>query len=266
MKTRMLFEDDEANLISLFRAFAKSFSSGVRVISESDEAVTMINELLNDEKWAEWVNNSANTTNPPDYYYDNGKIMLEVMRVDDHARTQGNKLVNPYIKKQREVEQEMRENGGLPLAPTAPIFVNTQTDLPSNNDHNYIFYRDNFKRVVEKHIKRIPEYRLNHPGYKLIFFVYDESTIYYEADTPNKTVKPGEPFKYIPHFWYADRAFADIITNADIDFLIWYTPYKIDWTKISTIGDNIPAAGIFDCKKMPTDTINYPAEYMFSIE
>ena len=49
------------------------------------------------------------------------------------------------------------------------IVVNAVTDLPSNEDHNYQFYYENFARALEKHIKKIPLYRSNHPDKKLIF-------------------------------------------------------------------------------------------------
>ena len=44
-------------------------------------------------------------------------------------------------------------------------------------------YCKGFERTVKKHIGKIENYRNNHPGYKLIFFVFDESSgIYFENE------------------------------------------------------------------------------------
>lgn len=49
------------------------------------------------------------------------------------------------------------------------IFINARTELPSELDHNYIFYYKNFNRIIEKHVKSIDLYRKNHPNFKIIF-------------------------------------------------------------------------------------------------
>ena len=50
--------------------------------------------------------------------------------------------------------------------------------LSTKEDHDYQKYIDNFQRVFEKHNLKVPKYKENHPGYKTIFFIYDESSAY----------------------------------------------------------------------------------------
>ena len=108
--------------------------------------------------------------------------------------------------------------------------VNAVTDLPSCEDHNYLFYYENFKRTVEKHISKIPLYRQNHPDKKLIFFVFDESTAYLRVDDKELAQRgpiPLEKFWGVPQCFFADTRFMEVFRETDIDFLIWFAPYKM---------------------------------------
>lgn len=234
--------------------------------AQNSEAIRIIAEsLLDDDKWQkEWVDNSAKNAPPPDYYNDNQKLMLEVMRVDDHAFEQNGRIFNPTNQKARKSEKEIKEKFEDSLTELTQIFVNTPTDLPSFEDHNYGFYKNNFKRIVEKHIEKIDLYRSNHPGYKLIFFVFDESSMYCQVDEPHKTIKQGERFDAEPHFWFYDKVFLDVFKESGIDYLIWYTPYKQLELFVPPL--NLPYAIVFDCNHMDEESIEYPEAYMTSTE
>lgn len=144
--------------------------------------------------------------------------------------------------------------------------MNAVTDLPSNEDHNYQFYCENFKRALEKHIKKIPLYRSNHPDKKLIFFVFDESTAYVQVDDPEFAKRgplAGEPFEAALVWHFTDKRFLDVFRNADIDYLIWYTPYKHFWGAPV----QLPKVCVFDVKHYNyKHVVEYPEELIMSTE
>ena len=79
--------------------------------------------------------------------------------------------------------KEIAEKGNLFITPDSCLMV--------CEDHNYDFYVDNFNRVVGKHIKKLKN-KKNHPGFKIIFFVYDESSSYikcFDEKRPEKLDK-----------------------------------------------------------------------------
>ena len=264
----MLFEDSEAKILKEFRAFANAdwIKAPLYVLSDSDETVAMITDFIDETKWnSEWTDASSKSDPPPDFYNNQEKIMLEVMRIDDHAYVDNRaKIQNPTNQKARKTAREMLDSGKIKLAPNGNIFVNAPTDLPTLEDHNYGFYINNFKRVIEKHIIHIPMYQNNHPGFKMIFFIYDESSAYFQVNTPNRAISQGERFAGIPHYWFLDKSFLDVVEQSGIDYLIWYTPYKRIERSEQPI--ELPMACVLDCNQLPTEVISYPEELMMSVE
>ena len=49
--------------------------------------------------------------------------------------------------------KELKESGIQEIFPNTELIVNAKTLLPSEQDHNYLFYKSNFERVVSEHIK-----------------------------------------------------------------------------------------------------------------
>ena len=97
-------------------------------------------------------------------------MMLEVMRVDDHGFKKKGKIINQSLAREHMVERELREAGILDQFPNLKsIIINADSGLPTEEDHNYCFYYDNFRRTLEHHKSKIGNYRMNHPGYKTIF-------------------------------------------------------------------------------------------------
>ncbi len=261
----MLFEDKEQNLLEDFRLFSSMNTESVYLVSDTDETRMIIRSIIDDNSWhSEWIDSSSKSDPPPDFYNKNRDLMLEVMRVDDHSFEEKGRIQNPTNQKARAVEKELREKGFLDNSPNARLFVNSPTDLPSSKDHDYRFYKDSFKRIIEKHKGQIHQYRENHPGYKLIFFVYDESSIYCRVDTPNRTIKQGERIKGIPHYWFYDKTFLDLIRDSGIDFFIWFTPYKL--FELMELPFDLPRTCVYDCNHMQIEAIEYPEDYMMSLE
>ena len=261
----MLEEDKESNLLEMFRLFANNSLSSICLIPNSETVVAIVDILRDERIWeTEWIDSSSKDAPPPDFYNDRKRIMMEVMRVDDHAYEHEGKIINPTAIRARTIEKELQESGVLDLNPNARININSPTDLPSLEDHNYRYYKTNFRRIIEKHKKQIARYRINHPGYKLVFFVFDESSMYCKTDTPNRTIKKGEPFLSVPHIWFSDKAFTEIFKNSEIDYLVWFTPYKQFICSNPTI--KLPLVCVFDCNQEGYEPIDYPEDYMVSTE
>lgn len=227
----MNYYDDERNIIQLFR------DDKFKAVIISDNPVKMrkiINRIIRSFKWKHWTYNAKKSDPPPDFYSDKYGLAMEVMRVDDHAfLNDKGKISNPVNEREHQIQrnirrQIMKAQPDIDIS-SVTIMVNAASGLPSVQDHNYIFYRENFKRTLDKHIKHISLYRKNQPNKKLIFFVFDESTGYLKVND-EELVKRGplakERFEGDVHYHFLDKAFVDVFKEADIDYLIWYTPYK----------------------------------------
>lgn len=85
--------------------------------------------------------------------------------------------------------KELESSGILDkLSPDATVITLTDSKLKTEEAHNYVRYFENFRRIVKKHSKQVNNYRNNYPNYKLIFFVFDESSGCY-FETPKSTLK-----------------------------------------------------------------------------
>ena len=73
---------------------------------ESDETIRIFESIHNENNWDNWKNNSNKNAPPPDFYSDKYRLMMEVMRVDDHTRTdETNRLIQ-----QIKVKVKFKEN------------------------------------------------------------------------------------------------------------------------------------------------------------
>lgn len=265
----------ENNIMESFRLLSNpednSCFSHPLFLPETNNAKQLFLSICDDIQWAKWIDSSGKNELPPDYYNNELQIMMEVMRVDDNAHIDEStgKLINPIRERESEMIRELRDKGIFGAFPKIEnVVVTAKTKLPSDEDHSYIFYRDNFIRVIEKHKEKIPSYLQNHPGFKIIFFVFDESSMYikladgYSRRSLNKKgdVVPGQT-----HIWWLDNAFLDVISDSEIDFLIWVTPYK----KARVEGGfevKLPGLCLFDVKNMNLETIPYKERRMVSSE
>ena len=227
----MNYFDDERNIIRMFQD--DKFKTVI--FSEKPfETRKIFNSIKRSFKWKHWTYNAKKSDPPPDFYSDKYGLAMEVMRVDDHAfLNEKGKISNPVNAREHQVQNDIRRQI-MEAQPdididSVTIMVNAASGLPSVQDHNYIFYRENFKRTLDKHIKHINLYRKNQPNIKLIFFVFDESTGYLKVND-EELVKRGpvarERFQGDVHRHFCDKAFLDVFKDADIDYLIWYTPCK----------------------------------------
>lgn len=190
---------------------------------------------------------------------------MEVMRIDDHSFI-GKR--GGVINKTNARESKIQKKLGQLFPNTNHIFVNAVTDLPRKEDHNYARYIESIKRVTAQHINHIELYRKNHPGYKLVFLIFDESSAY--CETNNKTViqngiKENQTIWGKKHFFYADKAILESFREVDIDYLLWFAPFKRFFRVDET--EQLPSTWFYDLKKINwTKLIDYPSGNMISVE
>jgi len=261
----MNYYDDENNIIEYLQEVD---CSSVLFSIKSEEAINNFKNVYDKSKWKKWTNSSSKSDPPPDFYCDEFRCMMDVMRVDDHSfENKNGKIVNPTNSRESEIQAELRKSEIVVIFPNAKIIVNAITKMPTQEDHNYTFYRNNFVRAIEQHKSKIKQYRKNHNEYKLIFFVFDESSGYFQTSEEPAFKGSNSSEKTIrgtPHQHFLDEDFLKSIIGADIDFLIWFSPFKLINTENSPL--DLPKVCVFDVKAMNIETINYDERLMVSVE
>lgn len=261
----MNYFDNENKIIEWFQNVEPS---SVYFPIETNELVSLFESIHNEEKWKRWINSSRKSDPPPDFYCNELKLMMDVMRVDDHTyRNKKGKFINPTNARESRMQKELQESGILNLFPNVKnVICNAVTDLPTEQDHNFKFYKNNFARAIDDHKSKIDLYKKNHPGYKIIFFILDESSAYFEiAENVKPNIKKGEIAQGRPHIHFLDRQFLQVIDHSEIDYLIWYAPYKM----INLEGGNVydmPRAAIYDCSQMDFECLEYDNNRLVSVE
>ena len=257
--------DNEIEIIEMFQDVDPS---SVMFAPEcTDECEALYWSIKNVEQWAQWRNSSGKADPPPDFYSDVHGFMMDVMRVDDHGYiSPKGKTVNPTRKRESEVARELRDKGILDAFPNAKLVMTVDTQLPTHEDHNYEYYRDNFVRTVESHKKKIPNYKANHPNFKTVFFIFDESSQYMQVSHKISNPKVGTSIMAKPHFWWIDSDFLSVFMDSEIDFVIWFTPYKhcemYDQEGNPAV---MPTVTIIDTKQS-IDAFKYNRDLMESVE
>lgn len=199
----------------------------------------IIDDILGVNCFNKWKDNTQSQF-PPDFINEKDSLLMEVMRIDDHS-PDGKR--NPNLSRQRSMRKEveaMRE-----MFPNAKrFFMNTVTDVPTEEDHNYKFYYSSFQRTIRKHLSKLDDYKKNHPNKKMIFLVADETSgIYLETVTKNDEVAYGRA-----HLVFLDKRFINEFIDSELDYLILYCPYN-HFNSIEK-HEPLPKLTIFDVKNM----------------
>lgn len=186
--------------------------------SANYEATAMVSDsLLGEKQKQKWKDNSQSTM-PPDFINEADGLMLEVMRFDDHS-PDGTK--NPYLARVKKMAKDAAPFVDE-LADLRHFYAIPNTGLPTDEDHNYKFYYNGFRRTVEKHLAKVETYRKNHPNKKLVFLAMDESSgVYIERVSSDENGTLGRP-----HFVFFDRRFVEVFQNSGIDYFILFTPFN----------------------------------------
>lgn len=261
--------DSESKILEKFRFVKKSES-----FPNSPNAKRIFNSIHNKSRWKKWIDASNKSTPPPDYYSDDFKLMMEVMRIDDHAYVdeKTGKIINPVSKRESEIQRELRDSEVFKSYPNVEntLIIPYLPELSAKEYRNYGRYKNNFIRVIEKHKKQIQSYRKNHPGYKLIFFVMDESEEYVKVKSEyiaNKERFLNEFMSCERHVPMRDEILINAIKESGIDFFVWYMPYKVIQTQEMKLDSSLPKVCVIDVahlKKNPFSTQNYDERLMVS--
>ena len=136
----MAYYDSEINVIN---DFCECDNGEIYLFNSNNEKI-----LQCVRKIEEWQCSSSKSDPSPDFYSDKYRLMV-VMRVDDHVYINAKgKVINPHIKKEneayKEIQKFVKDNN---ISFSGNIFVNTVTDLSTQEDHSYDKYLSNFKIV-----------------------------------------------------------------------------------------------------------------------
>lgn len=229
--------------------------------------ILLYRNIHNKRKWRRWIDTSAKNELPPDFYNNKLKLMMDVMRIDDHAYIDDKgRVINRHNERESKLVEELISKNEMfkEIAEKGNLFITPDSGLRGYEDHNYNFYVDNFKRVVSKHINKIEKYKKNHPGFKTIFFVFDESSPYMKLIDCDVPKKPGDLMHGDLHQWWNDSNMLNVIKNSDIDYLIWMTPYKF----FNSVGKvRYPLAMIYEVSKIDFDNLKtYEMDKLVSME
>lgn len=222
----------------------------------------------------EWINSSGKNDPPPDFYDNKHKLMMDVMRIDDTTfKNKKGKLVDLTRQKEEKLLKSYLGDNYRNERDDIHCFVVASSGLPTNEDHNFERYYKNFERVFKEHENKLDLYQANHPGFKTIFFICDESCAYTEVsniDDKNRERNEGSITPNCkPHLFCLDKKFVKIIKESKVDYVIWYAPWKL----LRHVKNNkleifpLPKCAIFDIKNL-TDKklIEYNHELMISVE
>lgn len=234
--------------LNVFRQFRMSETRDIffvteRAVQECAKTVAFATVYKGNEEY--WVDSSGKADPTPDLFSKEYETMVEIMRVDDHAfETEDGKIINHSLAADSKRFNELVKSGILDQYPDAQIMVTSNTGLPTLEDHNYLRYKANFKRVVSDHISKIPTYRKNHPECRyLTFLIFDESSGYFEFSEPPKELKRGVVYRGRPHLWFIDEDFIDVFRGSDIDCVIWYAPYK--YAESRFLPEGLPSVSVY---------------------
>ena len=215
-----------------------------------------------------WIDSSAKNYPPPDFYNIKLKMMMDVMRLDDSSFVDSKgKVQNPVLQNENKLLKKYFGSNYKNERNDISCFVIASSGLPSDEDHNFQRYFENFKRVIKKHCESIELYKENHPGYQVVFFLYDESTAYMEVHNPELfPKKKGMPCSGKPHIQFCDTKFLEVLNQTNADYFIWYTPNKlIEIEKGMYL--NIPKCAIIQNSKIPSKyCMNYDHSKLKSTE
>ena len=125
----------------------------------------------------------------------------------------------------KELDEMLREKE-LPTGKKSNIQMLIIPDMSKASKNSYAMYVDNFKRIVKKHVDKIVRYRQNHCGYKLGFLIFDETPGYLQSQDIIINPKVGDQIKGFPHRHFSDIKLVESFIEADVDFIVWMTPYK----------------------------------------
>lgn len=255
-KSKMKLFNDENKILELFRSVKTN-----EVCVFNEENAKIFNTIHDENQWRNWIDSSSKAALPPDFFSDEFKQMMDVMRIDDHGyKNKKGKVVNPTYSRESKVEKELEK-----YFDTDYMFLNVDTGLQTKQDHNYSFYLKNFKNIVGNHISKIESYKENHPDYKVFFFLMDESSAYFDSkvDFSNDHIVLDQLVEGKPHIYFLDENFIEVLRHSEIDYFIWFAPFKRFKSQENI---QLPKVCFLNVKNLEIETIKYDSDSMNSVE
>ena len=170
------------------------------------------------------IAHNSHSDPPPDYYSNIYKIMFDVMRVND---TEVRKNYNPVMIRQRNMENCLKKENLLPDG-VKTIYISESQDV---SEHSYVKYKRNVQRVMRNHIEKIPIWAHKNENYKKGLLVFDETEICFEGKVVH-VMDDQFAFRWnknkplIVHEPWNDINFIGQAYESELDFIIWFCPYK----------------------------------------
>lgn len=206
-----------------------------------------------------FVENNGHNDFPPDFYSDEFSCMFDVMRIND---SEIKKSYNPVKIRERKAENDIKESGILNIInPNNTVFINSKSS--NNNEHTLKMYVKNCNRVMSQHIKKINIWKSEHPNIKHKgLLIFDETECYFEGDVQHIY---EDQFKFMwdankplrLHKPWMDISFMKNAYNSDLDFIVWFCPYKSHGTLWQQTHYNYPELIILDTRFPREDYIQY---------
>lgn len=205
-----------------------------------------------------FTENNGHDALPPDFYSDEFSCMFDVMRIND---SEIKKSYNPVKIRERQIEKEIKESGILDaIGFNFTIFINADGDDSEHTLENYI---KNSNRVMSEHIKKIDIWKSEHPNIKYKgLLIFDETESYFkgyvqhiDADRYVFAWEADKPL--VLHKPWMDTTFVKKAYDSDLDFIIWFCPYKSHGTLWEQTHYNYPDLVILDTRFPRTDYIQY---------
>lgn len=205
------------------------------------------------------VSDNGHDALPPDYYSDTHNMMFDVLRVND---SEIKKRYNPVKIRERNAYNEILEKFGDIMQPNTQILTISESD--DIDEHIYKNYTKNAKRVIGEHIKKINKWKNKHPCIKHKgLFIFDETEVYFEGvSKPTGSSNPDEAwFRAVNaregfHKPWLDQKFMKQIYESELDFIVWFCPWKPDGV-VRQIRAEFPYVVIIDVRFPFDDYIIY---------
>lgn len=206
-----------------------------------------------------FVENSGHDTLPPDFYSDEFSCMFDVMRIND---SEIRKSYNPVKMRERQAEKDLRECGLLDAVnPNVTVFINSESD--NDDEHTLKNYIKNCNRVMSEHIKKIAIWKSEHPNIKHKgLLIFDETECYFEGYVQHVYADQyvfiwDAKHPLVLHKPWLDLSFVKNAYESDLDFIIWFCPYKSHGSLWQQTHYDYPDLVILDTRFSRTNYIQY---------
>lgn len=200
-----------------------------------------------------FTQNNGHDCPPPDYYSDSLDCMFDVLRINATEETDDvtGKTWNPAKIAERK-SIEFFKDVGFYGNPYMHLITEVHGGKPT-----YEKYSTQAKRVIANHIQKIPVWKQEHP--KIMtkgLIICDVSPLCIEVFKADTSYHYGPGFRV--HEVWNDFVFSSPIYKSDLDFVVWFSPWKWGGSKFindyndyygTKIGFN-PAITIVDTKNI----------------